>query len=29
VPRDWIWLFGLGIAALAAEWIARRRMGLR
>jgi hypothetical protein len=29
VPRDWIWLFGVGIAALAAEWIARRRMGLR
>lgn len=27
--RDWLWLFGLCIAALAAEWIARRRLGLR
>jgi len=27
--RDWPWLFGLCVAALAAEWIARRRLGLR
>jgi hypothetical protein len=27
--RDWLWLFGLCVAALAAEWIARRRLGLR
>ena len=27
--RDWIWLFGLCVAALAGEWIARRRLGLR
>ncbi|MFL6116494.1 MAG: hypothetical protein ACJ786_34830 [Catenulispora sp.] len=27
--RDWLWLFGLAIAALAGEWLARRRMGLR
>jgi hypothetical protein len=27
--RDWLWLFGICIAALAAEWIARRRLGLR
>jgi hypothetical protein len=27
--RDWLWLFALCIAGLAAEWIARRRLGLR
>ena len=27
--RDWLWLFGLCVAALAGEWIARRRLGLR
>ena len=27
--RDWLWLFGLAIAALSAEWLARRRLGLR
>jgi len=27
--RDWPWLCGLCVAALAAEWIARRRLGLR
>jgi hypothetical protein len=27
--RDWLWLFGLCIGALAGEWIARRRLGLR
>jgi hypothetical protein len=27
--RDWIWLFGLCVAALAGEWLARRRLGLR
>jgi hypothetical protein len=27
--RDWLWLFALCIAALAGEWLARRRMGLR
>lgn len=27
--RDWIWLFGVAIAALAGEWLARRRLGLR
>jgi hypothetical protein len=27
--REWLWLFALCIAALAAEWIARRRLGLR
>ena len=27
--RDWIWLFGLAIAALALEWVWRRRLGLR
>ncbi len=27
--RDWLWLFGLAIAALAGEWFARRRLGLR
>jgi hypothetical protein len=27
--REWIWLFGLCILALSAEWFARRRLGLR
>jgi hypothetical protein len=27
--RDWLWLFALCVAALAGEWIARRRLGLR
>jgi hypothetical protein len=27
--REWIWLFGLCILALALEWLARRRLGLR
>ena len=27
--RDWLWLFGLAIVALAGEWFARRRLGLR
>jgi hypothetical protein len=27
--RDWLWLFGLCVVGLAAEWIARRRLGLR
>ncbi len=27
--RDWIWLFGLAVLALSAEWLARRRLGLR
>ena len=27
--RDWLWLFGLAVAGLAGEWIARRRLGLR
>ena len=27
--RDWLWLFGLVIAALSVEWLARRRLGLR
>jgi hypothetical protein len=27
--RDWLWLFALCVAALAGEWLARRRMGLR
>lgn len=27
--RDWLWLFGLAIVALAGEWLARRRLGLR
>jgi hypothetical protein len=27
--RDWLWLFGLCLAALSAEWFARRRLGLR
>jgi hypothetical protein len=27
--RDWLWLFGVCVAALAGEWLARRRLGLR
>ena len=27
--RDWLWLFGLCVAGLASEWVARRRLGLR
>jgi hypothetical protein len=27
--RGWVWLFGLAIVALATEWLARRRLGLR
>jgi len=27
--RTWLWLFGLGAAAFAGEWLARRRLGLR
>ena len=27
--RDWLWLFGLCVLALAGEWLARRRLGLR
>ena len=27
--RDWLWLFGIAVAALAVEWILRRRMGLK
>ena len=27
--REWLWLFGLCILAFAAEWLARRRLGLR
>lgn len=27
--RTWIWLFGVVILALAGEWLARRRLGLR
>lgn len=27
--RDWLWLFGIAVAALALEWLLRRRMGLR
>jgi hypothetical protein len=27
--RDWLWLFGVAIAALSLEWLARRRLGLR
>ncbi len=28
-PRDWPWLFAIAVAALCAEWLVRRRMGLR
>ncbi len=27
--REWLWLFGICIAALSVEWLARRRLGLR
>jgi hypothetical protein len=27
--RDWLWLFGLCVVALAGEWVSRRRLGLR
>jgi hypothetical protein len=27
--RDWLWLFGLCLAGLSGEWLARRRLGLR
>lgn len=27
--RDWLWLFGICVLALAGEWLVRRRMGLR
>jgi hypothetical protein len=27
--RDWLWLFAIAVVALAGEWTARRRMGLR
>jgi hypothetical protein len=27
--RDWLWLFGICLAALSLEWLARRRLGLR
>jgi hypothetical protein len=27
--RDWLWLFGLAVLGFAAEWLARRRLGLR
>jgi hypothetical protein len=27
--RQWIWLFALGVAALAGEWVVRKRLGLR
>ncbi|HET7427061.1 MAG TPA: hypothetical protein VFJ50_08470, partial [Gemmatimonadales bacterium] len=27
--RDWLWLFALCVLALAGEWVARRRLGLR
>jgi hypothetical protein len=27
--RDWLWLFALCVVALAGEWVARRRLGLR
>jgi hypothetical protein len=29
VARDWLWLFGLCVLGFAAEWFARRRLGLR
>ena len=28
-PRDWTWLFAIAVLALAIEWLARRRLGLR
>jgi hypothetical protein len=27
--RDWPWLFAVAVLALAVEWLARRRLGLR
>ncbi len=27
--RDWIWLFGVAVLGLCAEWLMRRRLGLR
>ena len=27
--RQWVWLFGFMVLALSAEWLARRRLGLR
>jgi len=27
--REWLWLFGICVVALAGEWFARRRLGLR
>jgi hypothetical protein len=27
--RDWLWLFAVCVLGLAAEWLARRRLGLR
>jgi hypothetical protein len=27
--RDWLWLFAVAAVALACEWFARRRLGLR
>jgi hypothetical protein len=27
--RDWLWLFGICVAALSIEWLARRRLGMR
>src|SRR5262249_43542679 len=27
--RDWLWLFAIIVIALAGEWLARRRLGLR
>jgi hypothetical protein len=27
--RDWLWLFGIAVAGLSVEWLARRRLGLR
>ncbi|HEU4828597.1 MAG TPA: hypothetical protein VFT04_05330 [Gemmatimonadales bacterium] len=29
LAREWIWLFGVAVAALALEWVLRRRLGLR
>jgi len=27
--RDWLWLFGIAVLALCAEWLMRRKLGLR
>jgi hypothetical protein len=27
--RDWAWLFGLAVLGLCAEWLVRRKLGLR